>query len=101
MRMAGAPRGVRRKNQRILEFLAKTWGKWPVPRQMRLPLGTLTSSATANMYPHWKSEDFGVLSKNVGKIAGAPKDETSVGNSYEFRYSQHVAAVEIRRFWNP
>jgi len=86
-----------RENQKILESLAKTWGKRPVPRQMRLRLGTLTSSAAANVSPQWKPQNFGVLSRNVGKMAGSPTDETSVGNSHEFRYSQHVTARENQK----
>ena len=53
-------------NQKILEFLAKTRGKWLVPRQKQAGQGDGQRGRTSAAQ---KSENFGVLSENVGKMA--------------------------------
>ena len=67
-RLPGSVRRLRCNNPKILEFLAKTAGKWRVFSLGATGQETAWLSATPAAQ---ESENFGVLSKNVGKMTGS------------------------------
>src|SRR5437016_332575 len=61
--MTGAPKIAARKSDFFLEFLVKTWGKWPVP----MSDGTsLEMNRERRDERGAETQNFGVLSENVG-----------------------------------
>ena len=86
---------MRRRNHKILESLAKTWEKWPDPRQNRAGLedGRRAPATAAR-----KSGNFGVLSKNVGKMAGSRTETGRLGGRLvRQEFTAACAVAELAR----